>query len=65
MIALSILELIVCIFCPWLHPQIRRIKGVSDKRLLVRDINRQLHDALLYENKNYLITKNILWFVPG
>lgn len=65
MIALSILELIVCIFCPWLHPQIRRIKGVSDKRLLVRDINRQLHDALLYENKNYLITKKYFVVCSG
>ena len=59
-IILSIIEGIVYWFYPWKHPQIRQMKGYRDKKLLTGDINRQLHDALVYETGNCYVTRKYL-----
>ena len=60
MMALSLVEIVCCIFCPWYHPRIRHLHGVFDRKLVVRDINRQLHDAVVYESHNCYVTKKYL-----
>ena len=60
MMALSLVEIVCCIFCPWYHPRIRHLQGVFDRKLVVRDINRQLHDAVVYESHNCYVTKKYL-----
>ena len=59
MMALSLVEIACCIFCPWYHPRIRHLQGVFDRKLVVRDINRQLHDAVVYESHNIVLLRNI------
>ena len=59
-ILLWIIEGVIYWFFPWNHPQIRRMKGYHNKKLLVGDINRQLHDALVYETGNYYVTRKYL-----
>jgi hypothetical protein len=57
---LSVAEALIYIVCPWLHPQIRRVKKIKNKRLLVRDINRSIHDTTIYHNKNVTVTRKYL-----
>lgn len=59
-VVFSIVEGLVCIAFPWLHPQMRKLKGVSSRRLIAGDINRQIHDAVRFDRGNVIVTKKYL-----
>jgi hypothetical protein len=59
-IILSVIEAFIYIICPWLHPQIRRVRKIKNKRLMVGDINRSIHDTTIYHSRNVTITRKYM-----
>ena len=55
-ICILMIECLIWIFFPWMHPQLRKEKRYGDLKYLMRDINRQIHDALKYKSGDVIIT---------
>lgn len=56
----TVFEGIIWIFLPWRHPQIKNTHGIGEPKLAVRDINRQMHDALMLKQGNVMVTRKYL-----
>ncbi len=59
-ILVSFMDIFASIFIPWMHPQIRMMRGKFDKKLFVRDLNRQLRYYLIYKGDGCYITKKYM-----
>ena len=59
-VLVSLADIFASVFVPWMHPQIRRIRGKFDKKLMVRDLNRQLRYYLIYKREGCYVTKKYL-----
>lgn len=56
-ICILIIECLIWILFPWLHPQLRKEKSLGDLKYAMRDINRQIHDATKLKIGNVILTR--------
>lgn len=52
-----VIECIVWMIFPWMHPQIRKEKNLGDLKYAMRDINRQIHDATKLKIGDVIVTR--------
>lgn len=56
-ICILIIECLIWMLFPWLHPQLRKEKSLGDLKYAMRDINRQIHDAAKLKLGNVIVTR--------